>query len=123
MNIQKITSVTLWILCVSLALTFILAASGKFAKNTLMHENFIRWGYGYWVMLLTGIAEGIGAMLLFVRKLRILGIAILIFIMLGAAYTHLMNFEELGLPILNIILIMILMLAVFLHQKTKKHSL
>lgn len=78
-----------------------------------MYENFIRWGYNGFLMVIAGLMEGIGAILLIIPKTRLYGAFVLITVMVAAAITHFLNFEELGWPLLNAGLIALLSLIIY----------
>lgn len=85
-----------------------------------MYENFLDWGYSYSFLIIVGILEAVGGVLLFVPRFRNVGIGILIIVMLGACYTHLVNYDELGFPFFSISLIAGLLLIFLLNQKSIK---
>ncbi len=105
-----------WTLNVILSGLFLIAATAKFSTESIMYENFLRWGYNGLLMGLVGIMEGIGGILLLIPKTRKYGAYILLIIMCGAMVTHFLNFEELGLPIQNTILILLLSLIAYLNK-------
>ncbi|MEM8567634.1 MAG: DoxX family protein [Bacteroidota bacterium] len=106
-----------WILSIIVALTFILAASGKFNPSGNMADNFERWGYTTTLMFIVGIAEGLGGLLLLIPKTRYWGVIILMPVMIGASITHLVHSTELGFPLLPIILILLLLTLRILNNK------
>lgn len=120
MKNRKINLLFIWILCIPISLIFLLAASGKFSQNGNMYENFLRWGYSYPLLVTVGIMEGVGGTLLVIPKVRAIGIFLLSMVMLGAGYTHLSHFEELGLPALPATLVFLLLAILFLDRKRDK---
>ena len=104
------------LLRIAIASIFILAGSGKFQTDTTMASNFRNWNLGIIVMVVVGVMEITGAILLLVPKTVLFGISILIVIMLGALIIHFLNFEELGYPFLNIGLIAGLLLIIYFEN-------
>jgi len=113
----KIIATILWILCIVCCGIFLLAASGKFSFAGNMHDNFLRWGYPSFFLIVVGVCEGIGGLLLLVPALRTYGILLLVLVMGGAVVTHLLNREELGVPIFPLAIVIGLLLIYFLHRK------
>ncbi len=93
MNTHKTSNIISWIFIVLLALGFLLASLGKLTGGqTAMFSN---WGYPEWFAIFIGIAELVGVIGLLIPKTTKLAILGLTAIMLGAAYTHLANGEDL----------------------------
>jgi uncharacterized membrane protein YphA (DoxX/SURF4 family) len=104
----------------SLAGVFALAALGKFDPGGNMADNFHRWGLSTAALILTGLAELVGALLVVVRGYDRIAIPLLGLIMVGAALTHFRNFSELGWPVLPVALIVALVTVALLdHGRTK----
>ena len=58
-----------------------------------MEESFMVWGYEKWEMQLIGVAELILAIAVFAKPTRNYAFVGLIFLMTGALYTHISNYE------------------------------
>lgn len=77
-----------WVVSVLLAILFLLAGFGKVVADPGWIERFAAWGYPAWMVRLIGLVEVIGAILLLVPRASQYAIALLMFLMMGAAYTH-----------------------------------
>ena len=104
------------ILRIIIAVLFLLAGSGKFQTDSTMASNFKNWNLGIPTMFAIGIFEILGGIFLFIPKTNIYGCYMLIAVMIGAIVIHILNFQELGFPILNTALIMILLLIVYFKR-------
>jgi len=58
-----------------------------------MEESFLLWGYSKMFMIVVGIAELALSILIFAKKTRRIGLTGLIFLMIGALFTHISNDE------------------------------
>lgn len=106
--------VLLWIIAAVIAYDFLLQGWRKFDPNGWWAPAFKKWGYPTWFMVLVGVVEVAGGLLLLVPKVRHLGAAILIVIMLGAIVTRSIfgvSFEEI-LFFVNTIAILMVMVGV-----------
>ena len=101
-----------------LSMIFVIAGSGKFDKESFIADNFIKWGYSHNFMYLIGLGEVIGGIGLLIPRIRTHAVIILAVIMLGAIYTHLMNFDQLGYPLLPAFLFMVI-LTTYVIFKTR----
>src|SRR5262249_53669754 len=54
-------------------------------------EKFVYWGYPAWFAMVIGGAELLAAVLLVTRRQRFLGAVLLVFILIGAIATHIIN--------------------------------
>ena len=104
------------VLRIVIAIVFLLAGSGKFQTDSTMASNFINWNLGISIMFIVGVFEVLGVVFLFIPKTVRYGCYMLIFVMLGAMIIHILNFEELGFPILNGALIIALILIIFFKK-------
>lgn len=116
MSRRKSVQITVSVISVLCALIFFVAASGKFSTDGNMSDNFLRWGYSFRILLLTGLFEAAGGILLLIPKSRIMGAVALLAVMLGAMITHLRNFGELGIPLLPLVLSILLVVIIFLDR-------
>jgi uncharacterized membrane protein YphA (DoxX/SURF4 family) len=85
----KAWHVTLWVLQVLVAAMFLLAGYLKLASSPDMVALFAGIGIGQWFRYLTGTLEILGALALFIPRLRALGALGLAGVMIGALITDL----------------------------------
>jgi putative oxidoreductase len=83
----KAWHVTLWVLQVLAAAMFLLAGYLKLASSPDMVALFAGIGIGQWFRYLTGTLEILGALALFIPRLRALGALGLAGVMIGALIT------------------------------------
>ncbi len=99
-----------WVLSALLAALFALAGATKLAGAQSHIEHFTKWGYPDWLRIVVGLAEGLGAVGLFVRRLRPYAAMGLSIVMGGAVYTHLAH-QEWGESTAPLILLGLLLLV------------
>ena len=58
-----------------------------------MEESFLIWGYSKTFMIIVGIIEMALSILVFAKKTRTIGLVGLLFLMIGALFTHISNDE------------------------------
>lgn len=58
-----------------------------------MEESFLIWGYSKTFMIIVGIIEMALSIMVFAKKTRKIGLAGLIFLMIGALFTHI-SYDE-----------------------------
>lgn len=85
----KAQTVVVWILAILLGALFLMGAVPKLQGGEAMKARFADWGYSSGFLLLIGILEGLGGLLLIFPRTSTWGAAILVAVMAGAAYTHL----------------------------------
>ena len=71
------------------ALAFAATGVAKLAAWSPYPENFLRWGLPSWFMVVAGIIEVVGALLLMIPQTRVVGAGVLVVAMLGALGVHL----------------------------------
>ncbi|MFJ7065961.1 DoxX family protein [Streptomyces sp. NPDC101115] len=83
-----------------LALEFALGAVTKYWSGDTMFSSaysvkFVEWGYPSWMRFVVGALEGAAAVLLVIpdRRARFLGATTLMFVLTGAATTHIVNHD------------------------------
>ena len=106
--------VLLWIIAAAIAYDFLLQGWRKFDPNGWWAPAFKKWGYPTWFMMLIGVIEVAGALLLLVPKVRHFGAVLLIVIMFGALVTRSIfgvSFEEI-IFFVNTIAILMVMVGV-----------
>ncbi len=86
-------AIALWVLTVLLALFFTMMGMPKVLGQGGWATRFTAWGYPPWFVVVVGVAELGGALMLFVPQLATLGGFLLALIMLGAVATHLVHGE------------------------------
>jgi len=77
------------VLSVLLTLVFLAAAGAKLAGVPMMVANFDKIGFGQWFRYVTAILEIVGAVALWVPRMRFFGAVLLAIIMIGAVTAHL----------------------------------
>ena len=87
-------NIALWVLQGLLAAAFLMAGASKLAGAEMMVGQFEAIGLGQWFRYLTGGLEIAAAILLLIPRLSGYGALLLIPIMLGAAATHLVVFQN-----------------------------
>ena len=113
--------VLLWIMAAVIAYDFLLQGWRKFDPNGWWAPAFKKWGYPIWFMMLIGVIEVMGALLLLIPKVRHLGAVMLIIVLIGALITrciHGVSLEEI-LFFVNTIVILCLMVGVGYKQPLK----
>ena len=103
--------VLLWIIAAAVAYDFLLQGWRKFDPNGWWAPAFKKWGYPTWFMMLVGVIEVAGGLLLLLPKVRHFGAALLIMIMLGALVTRSIfgvSFEEILFFVNTIAILMVL---------------
>lgn len=106
-----------WVLSVVMFLIFAISASGKFDLTGNIADNFKRWGIPIPVMVMIGVIELAGAIMLLIPKWNKIAIPALVSVMLGSVATHIVQFDELGLPILPLGMIITLVTIQILRTK------
>jgi len=109
MRKEKLLKYSSVVLRIIVAILFLLAGSVKFQTDTTMATNFKNWNLGITMMFIVGVFEVLGGFFLLIPKTILYGCYMLIIVMLGALVIHILNFEELGFPLLNIVLIAVLL--------------
>ena len=97
MDHGKVKNVFAWALSILLTLAFLLAGVPKLLAVTSWIKKFTNWGYPRWSLALIGLLEVSGAILLLFPRFAVYGVALLIAIMLGAAYTLVANREGISI--------------------------
>jgi uncharacterized membrane protein YphA (DoxX/SURF4 family) len=85
--------IALWVLTVLLALFFTMMGVPKVLGQGGWGTRFAAWGYPSWFVVVVGVAELGGAIMLLVPQLATLGGFLLALVMLGAVATHLVHGE------------------------------
>ena len=114
---DQMLSITSAFLRLIIAVIFRLAGSGKFQTASTMAINFEKWNLGRLIKYSVGIIELLGAIFLFFPKTVLLGCFMLIVIIIAAVVVHFVHFEDLGLPFLNLMLILALLFVAKLKKE------
>jgi putative oxidoreductase len=118
---QKVRTITAWVLQVGLATLFILAGLAKFT-SPLWPRMFTRWGYPDGFYLIVGVVEVLGAVALLVPRLAAPSASMLLAIMLGALVTH-VRYGETGRVPEVAILAVLLGCVIYLRRREVDHRL
>jgi uncharacterized membrane protein YphA (DoxX/SURF4 family) len=86
-------SVVVWILSILTALLLLAAGLPKILGQGGWAARFDRWGYPAGFVVVIGVVEVVGALMLLIPRVATVGAAILSVVMLGAAGTHLVHGE------------------------------
>ena len=79
----------IWVMSVLAGLAFLGAGGAKLAGAPAMVAVFEKVGVGQWFRYVTGLLEVLGAIALFVPRIRFYGAAMLATVMIGAVVSHL----------------------------------
>ena len=95
--------IVLILLTLLVALEFATTGEAKLTNSPQQITNFTHWGYPQWFMLVIGLLEASGALLLFgslfVKRLALPGAMLIAADMCGAIYTHIAHGEWMNLPL------------------------
>lgn len=78
----------LWIITLFLAWVFLRQGYAKFLDDSGWARAFRVWHYPDWFRILIGIVEVAAAVLLFARRLALIGAVMIMIVMLGGMATH-----------------------------------
>lgn len=87
-----------------------------------MEESFLVWGYSKTFMLIVGVIELILSIVIFVKRSRVIGLAGLVFLMIGALFTHISNdeYDQISTALFLLILSTCSLILIFLQDNSKK---
>ena len=85
----RLATAGLWVLQIGAAAMFLIAGTMKLTGNPMMVQMFGAIGIGQWFRYLTGTIEVVGAILLLIPSLAVVGAVPLALTMVGAIITHL----------------------------------
>lgn len=111
MNVKKLVT---WVLCIVVAGFFVMSAIPKLTQKAEIVGAFEAWGYSTTLLLLIGVLELLGAILLLIPRTATWGAAIIVVVMGGAAYTHLST--GIGSPMTAIIALLLAAVAGWLRK-------
>lgn len=80
--------VAFWIITLFLAYVFLRQGFAKFSDGSGWGRAFRAWHYPRWFRILIGVIEVSAVPLLLVRRVAVIGAAMIIMVMLGAMATH-----------------------------------
>lgn len=89
-----------------------------------MEESFLVWGYSYTFMIIVGIIELALSILVFIKQTRKIGLTGLIFLMIGALFTHISNdeFSEIYTALFLLIIGTCSFVLIFLQENTLRDN-
>jgi len=89
-----------------------------------MEESFLVWGYSKTFMIIVGVIELTLSVLIFARQTRKIGLTGLIFLMIGALFTHISNdeFSEIYTALFLIIIGTCSFVLIFLQDTSREVS-
>lgn len=119
MEQSKTKNIVSWIIQILVAALFVMASLPKLMSQPEVIENFKRWGMPDKIHLLIGAFELLGAIGLLIPRLAGLAAIGLIFIMIGAAFTHLTHNEALA-SLLPITVIILLAVVAYIRNPLRK---
>jgi len=91
--LKGIINHSLLILVSIVSLMLLYSSMLKLVSVPGMEESFLLWGYSKTFMTFVGIIELALSILIFVKNTRRIGLTGLIFLMIGALFTHISNDE------------------------------
>ena len=103
----KRMTIAMWVVSGLLAALFLAAGGMKLSGAQEAIETFRRYGYPQWFRFLIGAIEAGGALLLLIPRAALYSATALGVVMIGAAYTHLMNSEVSHAPLPILLLIVL----------------
>ena len=77
-----------WVLAVVLGLSFLGSGLPKISPSEGMIARFEAWGYPPMFVVVIGLVETVGGLMVLVPRLAVYGAAVLAVDMIGAVYTH-----------------------------------
>ncbi len=87
-------NVLVWAATIFLAFIFIAGGISKLTAIAMWQERFVeQWGVPGWMVPITAVMEVLGGLLILVPKLAMYGGGLIIFVMIGAAGSHIMAGE------------------------------
>ena len=104
-----------WTLQVVLAGLFLMAGGLKLAASPQMVQGFQEWGFSKGFLFFIGGAEALGGLALLIPRLSAVSAMGLMVIMVGAAYTHLINGDGFGATLPSTVLFLLLGIVVYLR--------
>ncbi|MEZ4779745.1 MAG: DoxX family protein [Flavobacteriaceae bacterium] len=119
--ISKGAAFLIWFISALIAYDFFIHGARKLDPSGWWAPAFEKWGYPTWFMILIGIIELIGALLLIIPKVRYIGAFFLFIIMLGALTTkalHKIAIEE----VVFFLNILTLLLFLFIYEFKKQSN-
>ena len=90
---NRVRSIAVWVLQILLAAMFVFQGVSKLLSSPGWVSRFKAWGYPDSFYLVIGVIEVGSAVLLLIPKLAGFGSLILIIVMVGATFTHLIHGE------------------------------
>jgi hypothetical protein len=87
-----------------------------------MEESFLVWGYSKNFMLVVAIIELTLSIIIFAKPTRVYGLVGLVFLMIGALFTHISNdeYDQISTALFLLILSTCSLVLIFLQDSSKK---
>jgi membrane-bound ClpP family serine protease len=87
-----------------------------------MEESFLIWGYSKTFMIIVAIIELTLSIMIFAKPTRVIGLTGLVFLMIGALFTHISNdeYNEISTALFLLILSTCSLILIFLRDNSKK---
>ena len=86
-------AIALWAVAIATSAFFTMMGLPKVLGQGGWAGRFATWGYPPWLVVVVGVAEFAGAVMVVIPRLATLGASLLAVVMLGAAATHLLHGE------------------------------
>lgn len=115
---EKFIKISRWVLVIILALLFISSGYPKIVPGQSMIDRFLAWGYSKNFVLLIGVIELLGGVLIAIPRASFYASLLLFAVMLGAIYTHVST--GIGSPWFAVITAALLGLNMYLSNKINK---
>lgn len=93
MNYESILFFIKMVLIIIVSLFMVYSSMLKLVAFPGMEESFVYWGYPGWLMYVIGVLELIISVAIYIKSTRWYGLILLLMVMSGAVYTHLINIE------------------------------
>jgi uncharacterized membrane protein YphA (DoxX/SURF4 family) len=107
-------NIVAWVLCILLGIFFLYNAYPKLTQNPDTVGFFEMVGYGTAFLLLIGVLEALGGILLFFPRFATWGAGIIAVVMVGAAYTHISN--DIGSPTRALVSLVVALVIAWLRK-------
>jgi putative oxidoreductase len=108
-------TIALWAVAIPSSVFFTMMGLPKVLGQGGWAGRFATWGYPPWFVVVVGVAELAGAVMVLIPRLATLGASLLAVVMLGAAATHLLHGETARM-VVSLVLFAVLTLLAFVRQ-------
>ena len=107
-------SVVTWVLCILLGVFFLYSAYPKLSQNPGTVSFFEMLGFGTSFVLLIGVLEALGGILVLFPRFATWGAAIIAVVMVGATWSHLSS--GIGSPVMAIVSLVVALVVGWLRK-------